>query len=64
MRWIANPLNSAKARILEAGLHESSLRVSPSALPVLADLLVGRGILDERAVEQGDLNLLIGLPAQ
>src|ERR1022692_2174186 len=62
MRWIANPLNSPKARVLEAALHDSKLRVSPSALPVLADLLVGRGIEEPEAAarflspELGDLH--------
>jgi len=44
MRWISNPLNSPKARVLEAALHDSKLKIPSSALPVLADLLVGRGI--------------------
>src|ERR1700693_4979852 len=44
MRWIASPLNSPKARVLEAALHDSNLKISSSALPVLADLLVARGI--------------------
>ena len=44
MRWIANSLNSPKARVLEAALHDGKLKIAPSALPVLADLLVGRGI--------------------
>src|SRR5271155_4685344 len=44
MRWISNPLNSPKARVLAAALADSKLKISPSALPVLADLLVGRGI--------------------
>jgi single-stranded-DNA-specific exonuclease len=49
MRWIANPLNSPKATILRAALHDSKLKVSPSALSVLADLLVGRGIDEPEA---------------
>ena len=49
MRWIANPLNSPKARVLEAALPIPSLKISPSALPVLADLLVGRGIDEPEA---------------
>jgi single-stranded-DNA-specific exonuclease len=44
MRWICNPPNSAKARLLEVSLHDSELKIPPSAIPVLADLLVGRGI--------------------
>ena len=49
MRWISNPLNSPKARVLEAALHDSNLKISPAALPVLADLLVGRGIDEPEA---------------
>src|SRR5271166_3369052 len=49
MRWISNPLNSAKARVLEAALHDSKLKIPPSALPVLADLLAGRGIDEPEA---------------
>ena len=49
MRWIANPLNSPKARVLEAALHDSKLKIAASALPVLADLLAGRGIDEPEA---------------
>src|SRR6202795_2462127 len=49
MRWISNSLNSPKARVLEAALHDSRLKISSSALPVLADLLVGRGIDEPEA---------------
>jgi single-stranded-DNA-specific exonuclease len=44
MRWISNPLNVPKAKVLEAALQHSGVKVSASALPVLADLLVARGI--------------------
>lgn len=44
MRWIANPVNSPKALVLAAALHDSKLKIPASALPVLADLLVARGI--------------------
>ena len=44
MRWISNPLNSPKARVLAAALLDSKLNIATSALPVLADLLVSRGI--------------------
>jgi single-stranded-DNA-specific exonuclease len=44
MRWICNPPNYPKARALEALLHDSPLKIHSSALPVLADLLVARGI--------------------
>src|SRR5450756_1043190 len=62
MRWISSPLNSPKARVLEAALHDSNLKISPSALPVLADLLAGRGIDEPEAAarflspELGDLH--------
>lgn len=49
MRWIANPLNSPKARVLEAALCDSQLRISAAALPVIADLLVTRGIDEPEA---------------
>jgi single-stranded-DNA-specific exonuclease len=49
MRWIANPLNSPKASILAAALGDLKLKISPSALPVVADLLVGRGIDEPEA---------------
>src|SRR5208283_4256483 len=49
MRWIANPLDSPKARELAAALHDSKLKISPAVLPVLADLLVGRGIDEPEA---------------
>src|ERR1700688_1550828 len=49
MRWISNPPNSSKARVLEAALHDSKLKISPAALPVLADLLVARGIDEPEA---------------
>ncbi len=46
MRWISKPLNLPKARLLAASLRDSTLRVPPASLDVLADLLVGRGIVD------------------
>jgi single-stranded-DNA-specific exonuclease len=49
MRWISNPLNSPKARVLEAALTDSRLKISVSALPILADLLVGRRIDEPEA---------------
>ena len=49
MRWISSPPNSAKAKVLAAALADSKLTISPSALPVLADLLVARGIDDPEA---------------
>jgi len=52
MRWISNPLNSSKARVLAAALADSKLGISPSALPVLADLLVSRGIDEPEAARR------------
>jgi single-stranded-DNA-specific exonuclease len=49
MRWISNSLNSPKARTLAAALHDSELKIPVSALPVLADLLTGRGIDEPEA---------------
>jgi single-stranded-DNA-specific exonuclease len=51
MRWISNPLNSSKARTLEAALRDSKLKIHAPALPVLADLLVGRGIDEPETAE-------------
>src|SRR5260370_42362505 len=59
MRWISNPLNSPKARVLEAALHDSNPKISASALPVLADLLVGRGI-DEPETAARSLSPAVG----
>src|SRR5208337_1308010 len=49
MRWISNPPNSPKATVLAAALHDSRLKIAPSTLPVLADLLVRRGIDEPEA---------------
>jgi single-stranded-DNA-specific exonuclease len=49
MRWISNSLNSSKARTLASALHDSKLKIPVSALPVLADLLTGRGIDEPEA---------------
>jgi len=50
MRWISNPRNSPKAKTLAAALADSKLGISPAALPVLADLLVSRGIDEPEAL--------------
>src|SRR6202167_2592402 len=49
MRWTSNPVNSAKARVLAAALQDSRLKIPECAVPVLADLLVGRGIDEPEA---------------
>jgi len=50
MRWISNPVDSAKVRALALGLRDSRLKIAPAALPVLADLLARRGIDSPEAV--------------
>jgi len=52
MRWISNPLNFPKARVLEAALADCKLSVPRSTLPVLADLLVSRGIDEPEAARR------------
>jgi single-stranded-DNA-specific exonuclease len=49
MRWISNPCNSPKATLLAAALRDAKLGISPSTVPVIADLLVSRGIDDPEA---------------
>jgi single-stranded-DNA-specific exonuclease len=44
MRWISKPGNTPKAQTLAAALGDFKLNVPSSALPVVADLLVRRGI--------------------
>src|SRR5271163_3888682 len=64
MRWIVNPriantLSSPKAENLAEALRDSKLSISAVALPVLADLLVGRGI-DEPEVAAHFLSPALG----
>jgi single-stranded-DNA-specific exonuclease len=44
MRWISHPVDSSKARLLALALRDSGLKIPHAALPVLADLLLRRGI--------------------
>ena len=46
MRWISKPVDSVKTRVLAAALRDTGLKASAAALPVLAELLVRRGISD------------------
>src|SRR5271169_1255672 len=46
MRWISKPVDGAKALALAGALGEMRLNVAAGTLPVLADLLVRRGIED------------------
>ena len=62
MKWISNPLNSPRATVLAGSLLDCKLGISSSTLPVLADLLVSRGIDEPEAAarflspELGDLH--------
>ncbi len=44
MRWISHPVDSSKTSLLALALRDSGLKIPASALPVLADLLLRRGI--------------------
>ncbi len=44
MRWVSKPVNAARAQMLAAALGERKVGVPDAALPVMADLLVRRGI--------------------
>src|SRR5882762_4120891 len=46
MRWTSKPADSIKTRVLTAALADCGLNIAPATLPVLADLLVRRGIDD------------------
>ncbi len=52
MRWISKPADAVKARVLSAALTQSGLKIAPAALPVLADLLVRRGIDEPEAAQR------------
>jgi len=52
MRWISKPADSLKTRVLTAALGECGLKIAPAALPVLADMLVRRGIDEPEAAQR------------
>jgi single-stranded-DNA-specific exonuclease len=52
MRWIQKPADSVKSRVLGAALLQNGLKVAPAAVPVLADLLVQRGIDEPEAAQR------------
>jgi len=62
MRWISNPANSPRAVVLAAALRDSKLKIAPSGVGVLADMLVARGIEEPEVAacflspELGDLH--------
>jgi single-stranded-DNA-specific exonuclease len=49
MRWISKPADSLKAHVLAAALPDFGLKLAPAALPVLAEMLVRRGIHEPEA---------------
>src|SRR5882757_9156337 len=49
MRWISKPADSLKAHVLAAALPDFGLKLAPAALPVLAEMLVRRGIDEPEA---------------
>src|SRR6266576_4170422 len=52
MRWISRSADSLKARVLTAALTDYGLKIAPAALPVLADMLVRRGIDEPEAAHR------------
>src|SRR5713226_4237772 len=52
MRWISKPADSLKIRVLTAALADCSLKIAPAALPVVADMLVRRGIDEPEAARR------------
>ena len=46
MRWTSNPVDGKKSRPLASALVDLKLNVAANSLPVLADLLLRRGISD------------------
>jgi single-stranded-DNA-specific exonuclease len=52
MRWLPTPVDNSKSESLAASLPDLKLNLPPRALPVLADLLVRRGITDPAAAHR------------
>jgi single-stranded-DNA-specific exonuclease len=52
MRWLPNPVDSLQADVLAKALADLKLNISRSAFPVLAALLVGRGIRELEAARR------------
>jgi single-stranded-DNA-specific exonuclease len=44
MRWLSNPINASKSQTLIAALGDLKLNLPPQSRPVLAELLIRRGI--------------------
>jgi single-stranded-DNA-specific exonuclease len=52
MHWLPKPVDSIKARVLAAALRDSAASIAPESLPLIAELLVRRGIEDPEAAER------------
>ena len=52
MQWIPKPLDSVKARVLAVALRDSAAKIAPEALPLIAEVLVRRGIEDPEAAQR------------
>ncbi|HWZ82082.1 MAG TPA: single-stranded-DNA-specific exonuclease RecJ [Terriglobales bacterium] len=52
MRWTSIPADPVKVQVLAAALRGNGLKITPAAVPVLADLLVRRGIDEPEAAQR------------
>jgi len=52
MRWISKPVDSAKARGLAVAIADLGLKIPPATRPIMADLLVHRGIETTEAAQR------------
>ncbi|MGB9195526.1 MAG: single-stranded-DNA-specific exonuclease RecJ, partial [Terriglobales bacterium] len=52
MRWLSNPIDASKTQALAAALTDLKLNLPAQSRPVLADLLVRRGITDLAAAQR------------
>jgi single-stranded-DNA-specific exonuclease len=52
MRWTSKPADLLKTRVLAAVLSDGGLKIAPATLPVLADMLVRRGIDEPEAARR------------
>src|SRR5262249_26379046 len=52
MRWISKPADPVKIKSLSGALGSCGLNVNAAAMPVLAELLVRRGIQDPEAARR------------
>src|SRR5947208_3351851 len=52
MQWISKSVDSVKVRVLAAALSGNGLNIDPTSLPLIAHLLVQRGIEDPEAAQR------------